>query len=161
VAVAGAFVALWNSGRGTDPDEVAAYLRSESAGAASTATEVITTLMNYDSASVEDRQDDLLPLATGEFREQYETLLEQGLGDVLRRTSAASTGEIVAGPDIGFITATRATAIVRVLQEVTSDEVPEGRQIFYVMQLELVDDGDGWLADELTILSQQSLEDDP
>lgn len=158
LGLAAGFAFLWSAEQGADPEDVDVFLRSRSNAASEAASEVIATLLTYDSDSVGDRQDDLLPLATGGFREQYEELLDQGLGDVLRRTSATSTGEIVDEAEVGFLSATTASAVMRVVQEVTSDEVPEGRQIFYVMKLELVAEGDRWLADELEILSQQQIE---
>ena len=156
VAAAVAFAVLWSSERDTSPEDVATYLRERSGDVQDTATEAIDALMNYDPATVDEREEQLLAISTGEFQDQVKELLDGGLGDIVEAADITSTGEIVDGPDPSFLTATRAIASARVIQDVTSEETPEGRTVFYVMQLSLIEIEGKWKADGLRILAQQS-----
>lgn len=157
IAVLGGLLAyLFTQASATDPEEVARYLRERSGTVADRATEVIGALMTYDADSVEGQRDVLDDLTTGEFAAQYEELLGGGLDEVLAQTGARSKGEIASGPDISFTSATKAIALARVVQEVSSDENPGGRTIFYVMRITFTTTNEQWLAERLEILSQQS-----
>jgi hypothetical protein len=148
--------ALWSRDKATDPDEVSSYLRNSSGAVADAATSVIEALMNYDSATVEDRKAELLPLATGDFKSQYEELLDGGLGEALAAKDAVSRGEITDTLSVAFTSAGKAYAVARVLQEVSSDAAPNGRTVFYVMRLTLLQEDNAWKVDRLEILSQHS-----
>ena len=154
--MAGLLVYLSGEASKTDPEEVARYLRERSGTVADSATEVIDALMNYDAESVDAQRGTLDELTTGEFATQYEELLGGGLDDVLAETGAKSEGEIASGPDISFTSATKAVALARVVQEVSSNQQPTGRTIFYVMRITFTETNDTWLAERLEILSQQS-----
>ena len=154
--MAGLLAYLYSESSKTDPEEVARYLRERSGTVSDAATEVIGALMTYDAGSVEDQRDTLDDLTTGEFATQYEELLGGGLDDVLADTGANSEGEIVSGPDISFTSATKAVSLARVVQEVSSNQNPTGRTIFYVMRITFTETNDTWLAERLEILSQQS-----
>ena len=157
IAVLGGLLAyLFTQASETDPGEVARYLRERSGTVADRATEVINALMTYNAGSVEGQRDVLEELTSGEFAEQYEELLGGGLDEVLAETGASSEGEIASGPDISFTSPTKALALARVVQEVSSDENPAGRTIFYVMRITFTDTNDEGLAERLVILSQQS-----
>ncbi len=155
-ALAVAFAFLWRAEQETEPGEVAAYLRGE-AGVVSDATgSIVTTLMNYEAANVDAVSEELLPLATGHFRADYEELITQGLGEALARSGATSEGRIAAGPDVSFVSATKAYALATVMQKVTSSAEDEPRTNYYLMRLTFVDDAGTWKADELDVLSQSS-----
>lgn len=154
--MAGLLAYLFSQSSQTDPEEVARYLRERSGTVSDAATEVIGALMTYDATTVEEQKDTLEDLTTGEFATQYEELLGGGLDEVLADTGASSEGEIVTGPDISFTSATKAISLARVVQEVSSDQNPDGRTIFYVMRVTFTETNNTWLAEELEILSQQS-----
>ena len=154
LAIAVAFAALWNDERGTEPSEVTAYLAEQEPEARRTAATVLESIVNYDPESVEEDKDELLDLATGEFRDDYEDLLSGGLGEALEETGTRSEGEIVDGPDIGFTSAVRGMAVARLVQDITSEA--EDRQVLLVMRLGLVLEDGTWKADKLEILSQQT-----
>jgi hypothetical protein len=156
LAVSVGFAALWSEERGTDPSEVTAYLVEQEPDAQRTATKVLESIVNYDPESVEENKDALLRLATGEFRDDYEDLLSGGLGEALESTGTRSEGEIVDGPDVGFTSATRSTAVARLVQDITSEAETEDRRVLLVMRLGLVLEDDIWKADKLEILSQQT-----
>ena len=156
VGAAGAFAALWLKARTTDPREVTAILSAESGDVEVAAAEVIEALLDYDATTLEAQRDRLLGLSTGTFREQYEELLAGELEAALEQTAASSKGDIADGPNVAFEAADRATAVARVVQEVSA-RGSETRNVFYVMRLTLILTGDGWKADTLQILSQQSI----
>jgi hypothetical protein len=156
LGVAAAFFGLWLKERGSDPAAVTSYLRDESAAVTDTATRLIDALMTYDADTIAARRDEIEPLSTESLRAQYEEILSGGLDEALSRTGAAASGEIVTGPDPSFISATRAVASARVLQEVTTDERPEPRTVFYVVRLVLVQQEGEWRVDEFEILAQNS-----
>lgn len=156
LALAAAFLALWVRDRAASPSEMNAYLREQSVEAAEPATRVIDALMTYDAESLAARREEIEPLTTDNFRADYDEVVTGGLDDALERTGATAVGDLVAGPDVAMVTATRALAIARVVQEVTTAERPEPRMVFYVVQVSLLLEGDEWLVDELEILSQQS-----
>ena len=79
-----------------------------------------------------------------------------GLGEALEETETRSEGEIVNGPDVGFTSATRATAVARVVQDITSLTASGDRRVLLVMRLGLVKVDGTWKADKLEILSQQT-----
>ena len=156
LAVAGAMAALWLDERATDPSEVTAFLRDGAPDAGSTATKVLTSIVNYDPDTVEENQDELLGLATGAFRADYEDLLSGGLGAALEETETRSEGEIVDGPEVAFTSATRGTAVARLVQDISSLTESGDRRVLLVMRLGLVLEDGTWKADRLEILSQQT-----
>ena len=156
LAVAGAMTALWIEARETEPSEVTSFLLDETPAAERTATTVLESIVNYDPESVDENKDELLELATGDFRDDYEDLLSGGLGEALEETETRSEGEIVNGPDVGFTSATRGMAVARIVQDITSVTASGDRRVLLVMRLGLVLDDDTWKADKLEILSQQT-----
>ncbi len=157
VALAAVFASLWFGARGTEPEEIDNFIIEEHSAAETTASDVITAITTYDSSTIEDVRARLLELSTGSFREDYEALLEGGLGQVLEESAIDSTGDIVDGPDVGFTSATEAIAVARVVQDVTSRDTPGGRTVFLVVRLGLILEDEVWKADSLKILSQQIL----
>lgn len=157
IALTVVFANLWIGARGIEPGEVNEFILKESSPAEATATDVITAITTYDSDTIEEVRSQLLELSTGSFREDYEALLEGGLGQVLEESAIDSTGDIVDGPDVGFSSATEAIAVARVVQDVTSRETPGGRTVFLVIRLGLILEDETWKADSLRILSQQIL----
>lgn len=156
LGVAGAFAALWLKAKDTEPTDVSSVLKAEAPDVQAVATEVIEALLDYNSASLDEQSSRLLAATTGAFRKQYEELIAGELEEVLEETSASSKGEIADGPDIAFETADKASAIARVVQEVTARGAGT-RNVFYVMRLTLIRSGNDWKADTLQILSQQSV----
>ncbi len=156
LALAGTFGFLWLRTVDTSAEEVGGFLAQEAPEVADTATEVATLLINYDSTNIEERRDQVVPLTIGRFREQYEDLLAQGLGAALEQTAASSRGEILQGPDVSFVSASEATAILQTTQTVQSNDNVSGRTFTYVMQLTLIRTPEGpWKVNLFKILSQQ------
>lgn len=155
--VAVIFGVLWYSARGTEPAEVTDYLSDHVDAATGTAEEVLLAVITYSPDTVEEQAAKVRELGTGTFLEDYEALLREGLGEVVSETAARSDGEIATGPEIAFTSAERATAVARVVQEVTSAGAERPRTVFSVMRLGLVLQGGIWKADRLEILSQNSL----
>ncbi|MGH2755066.1 MAG: hypothetical protein ACRDLB_11610 [Actinomycetota bacterium] len=156
LAVAGAMTALWLDERATEPSEVTTFLREGAPDATETATEILTSIVNYDPETVEESKDELLDLATGAFRADYEDLLSGGLGDALEETETRSKGEIVDGPEVAFTSATRGTAVARLVQDISSLTASGDRRVLLVIRLGLVLEEGTWKADRLEILSQQT-----
>lgn len=155
LSLTGVFAFLWLQGVDTSPEEVADFLSKEAPAVADTATEVATLLINYDSTNLEQRQQEILPLSVGRFRQQYEDLVSQGLGAALEETSASSRGQILQGPDISFASPSEAVAILETTQTTQSNENPTGRTFRYVMRLTLIDTPEGgWKVNLFEVLSQ-------
>ena len=156
LALAGTFVFLWLQSVDTSTQEVSTFLSEEAPAVADTATEVATLLINYDSTNIEERRQQVIPLTIGRFREQYEDLLAQGLGAALEETAASSRGQILQGPDVSFVSASEATAILQTTQTVQSNDNVGGRTFSYVMQLTLIRTPESdWKVNLFKILSQQ------
>lgn len=156
VALAGTFTFLWLQSVDTSAAEVSTFLAEETPDVADTAAEVATLLINYDSTNIEERRAEVVPLSIGRFREQYEDLLSQGLGAALEKSAASSRGQILQGPDVSFVSASEATAILQTTQTVQSNDNVSGRTFNYVMKLTLIRTPEGsWKVNLFEILSQQ------
>ena len=156
LALAATFGFLWLQSVDTSTEEVGAFLSEEAPAVADTATEVATLLINYDSTNIEERREQVIPLTIGRFREQYEDLLAQGLGAALEETAASSRGQILQGPDVSFVSASEASALLQTTQTVQSNDNVAGRTFSYVMQLTLIRTPEGdWKVNLFKILSQQ------
>ncbi|MFN2526041.1 MAG: hypothetical protein ABR505_07225 [Actinomycetota bacterium] len=142
---------------GSDPtEEVDFYLVSELADVEDRSREIIDLLLNYDSTNLDEKADAIRELATGAFREQYDELIGQGLGEALQAASASSRGQIVEGPDVAFKTSDEAIAIARVSQTAQSKSNPGGQTYLYVLKLNLIRTARGqWLADRVEILGEE------
>lgn len=151
-----AFAVLWNSEKGTEPEEVTRFLQDETSEVESVAIQVIEGIVDYDADTIDDKRELLLPLVTGSFLEDYQELLGGDLGEVLAETNTVSEGDIVDGPTIGFLSATRANATARIAQQIRTDTTPEDRLVLLVLRLGMVLENDTWKAEQLQILSQQS-----
>jgi hypothetical protein len=156
IAVAVAFAFLWNSERTTSADEVDGFLSDRKARVEEVTSQVVDLLINYDSETLAERSDSVLPLATGSFREEYERLVGEGLGEALEEAGASSEGEIVDGPDVSFTSSSQAQALVTTRQTTSSQDNPNGVTFLYVMRITLVN-SDGWKADDVEILSRQTV----
>ncbi|MGI8773905.1 MAG: hypothetical protein ACR2KQ_02640 [Actinomycetota bacterium] len=151
-----AFAFLWNSEKITEPAEVTRFLQDESGDVEEVAIQVIKRVVDYDADTIEDNREELLPLVTGGFLEDYEELLGGDLGEILAETNTVSEGDILDGPTIGFVSATRAGATARVVQRVRTDASADDRLVLLVLRLGMVVENDVWKAEKLQILSQQS-----
>ncbi len=139
----------------TEPADVATYLSAEEGEAEDVAREVATLLLNYDGSNIEQRAEEVLPLATGAFREQYETIVGEGIGKALEEAEASSEGEILSGPSISFTSPSEAVALMDTRQTTRTRDEPDGRTFDYVWKLTLLKvEGQGWKANRLEILSQ-------
>lgn len=144
----------------TSPAEVSDVLAGEAPEVRETAARVASLLLNYDSTNLEAVSQQMLEVATGNFREQYEEVLAQGggLGTALEEASASSRGEILEGPDVYFNSASEAIAITRVTQTAQSNTNPGGSTIDYILKITLIDTSDGgWKADRVEVLSTQQV----
>lgn len=161
ISLAAAFAALWATGGGGDaetasPGAVGAYLDARSPAVADRAAEVANLLLNYDSTNIEEVSDQILSLATGDFRDDYEDIVGGGnLKTALERSASSSRGQILDGPDVYFRSGSEAIALVTVSQTAQSESNPAGTNVDYVMKLTLVDTPDGWKADGVDVISQQ------
>ena len=156
LALAATFGFLWLQSVDTSSEEVGAFLAEEAPEVADTAAEVATLLINYDSTNLEQRQEEIIPLSVGRFRQQYEDLIGQGLGEALEDTAASSRGQILQGPDVSFASSSEAIAILETTQTTQSNENPTGRTFSYVMRLTLIDTPEGgWKVNLFEVLSQQ------
>lgn len=156
LALAGTFGFLWLQAVDTSPEEVATYLTEETPKVHGVATEVATLLINYDSTNLDERAAEIVPLSVGRFRQQYEDLVSQGLGEALEDTAASSRGQILQGPDISFASPSEAVALLETTQTTQSNENPGGRTFNYVMRLTLIDTLEGgWKVNLFEVLSQQ------
>ncbi len=156
LALAGVFAFLWLQAVDTSPEEVSAFLAEERPEVHEVATEVATLLINYDSTNLEERAAEIVPLSVGRFRQQYEDLISQGLGQALEDVAASSRGQILQGPDVSFVSPSEAVAILETTQTTQSNENPGGQTFNYVMRLTLVDTPEGgWKVNLFEVLSQQ------
>jgi hypothetical protein len=139
-------------------DDVGTALGEQSPEVKSVAETVANLLLNYDSTNLEDVSDQMLEIATGNFREQYEEVLSggAGLGAALEEASASSRGSILQGPDIYFQSGSEAIALMNVTQTAQSNSNPAGSTIDYVLKITLIDTQDGgWKADKVEVISTQ------
>lgn len=156
LALAGVFAFLWLQAVDTSAAEVARFLSEQTPEVHEVATEVATLLINYDSTNLDERAAEIVPLSVGRFRQQYEDLISQGLGEALEDTAASSRGQILQGPDISFASPSEAVAILETTQTTQSNENPGGRTFNYVMRLTLIDTPEGgWKVNLFEVLSQQ------
>ena len=156
LALAGTFVFLWLQAVDTSPEEVGTFLTEQTPQVHEVATEVATLLINYDSTNLDERAEEIVPLSVGRFRQQYEDLISQGLGEALEDTAASSRGQILQGPDVSFASPSEAVAILETTQTTQSNENPGGRTFNYIMRLTLIDTPDGgWKVNLFEVLSQQ------
>lgn len=150
------FALLWRQRSGTAPDEVRNFLVAELPAVEQQARRLIDLLMNYDSTNLPDRADEIRSISTGAFRDQYDELIGQGLGEALEEASASSRGQIVSGPEVSFRSPSEAIAIARVGQTTQSEANPGGQGYLYVLEITLVKvSGGEWLADQVEILSEE------
>lgn len=155
VATAAVLGALYLGGA-VSGAEVGEVLSEETPEVEDRAGTVANLLLNYDSTNLEEVSNQMLAVATGNFREQYEEVLAggAGLGNALEEASASSRGQILDGPDVYFKSADEAIAIMRVTQTAQSNSNPGGTTIDYVLKVTLIDTSDGgWKADRVEVLS--------
>lgn len=159
LAAAGVFAALYLTGD-VDREGVGEVLAEEAPEVEDRAGTVANLLLNYDSTNLDEVSSQMLEIATGNFREQYEEVLAggAGLGAALEEASASSRGTILDGPDVYFRNASEAIAILRVEQTAQSNSNPGGSTIDYVLKITLIDTSDGgWKADRVEVLSTQQI----
>jgi hypothetical protein len=161
VAVAVAMGVLWTRDKSASPEEVSSNLREMVPPVTERATTLTQLLMNYDEGTLQERSDQLLALSTGDFRDQYESLLKGGLDKALSSASTTAKARIVDGPDVSFTSSREAVAVLRVVQTAKNKEAPLARRIFYVLRFTLQNTSTDenvpdWRAARLDVLSQQS-----
>src|SRR4051812_20944197 len=98
LALALLFFVLWTKASKTEPSEITKFLTAESSDVEQRAREVIRLLLNYDSSNFDQRAAEVRSMATGSFRKDYEKLVTQGLGAILKKATASSSGKILKGP---------------------------------------------------------------
>lgn len=156
LALAGSFALLWNGTREVQAEDVRVFLAGQIDDVEGLSRELIDLLMNYDATNLADRAEQIRALATGTFRDDYDELIEQGLGAALEEAAASSRGQIVTGPDVSFTSPSDAIALARVSQTTQSQDNPEGQTFLYYLKITLVRTDQGWLAGDVEILSEQS-----
>jgi hypothetical protein len=159
VSLAAAFAAMWLTNEGDDgatAREIGSYLATRIPQVEDRAAEIATLLLNYDSTNIEEVSQEILALATGDFRHDYEDIVGGGnLQKALEESASSSRGQILDGPDVYFRSPSEAIALVEVSQTAQSQSNPAGSNIDYVMKLTLVATPEGWKADGVDVISQQ------
>jgi hypothetical protein len=156
LGLAALFAFLWQNSKDIDPAELTTELNTEASAVENRAEEVIDVLLNYDSGNFEERADEMRALATGDFRDQYEELIEEGIRELLEESTASSSGEILDGPSVAFTSATESIVLARVQQTTQSNDDPGGRQFFYVFRIDFIKTGEQWKADQLEIIASSN-----
>ena len=136
--------------------EVGGLLAEQTPAVEDQAARVANLLMNYDSTNLDEVSDQMLSIATGNFRDQYEEILTsgEGLGPALEESSASSRGQITSGPDVYFKSGSEAVAFLETTQFAQSNSNPGGSTYIYVMKITLIETSDeGWKADGVEVLS--------
>jgi Mce-associated membrane protein len=151
-ALAATFLAML-LGEG-DSEDVRAYLDKERPVVENTARSAVDILINYDTASIEERRDEMLAISTGGFREDYSEFTDT-LRPLLEEAAASSRGSILEEPRITFTSPEQADAIVRTEQIAQTRENPSGRTVEYILRLGLIDTQGGWKVDNIEILSTE------
>ena len=157
LALAGTFAALWAQSRETSSEDVSAFLAEEAPAVETRAREVVELLMNYDATNLDERTEQIRAISTGTFLQQYEELIDQGLGAVLEEASASSRGQIISGPDVYFRSPSESVALVRVNQTTQSSDNPTGGSFLYMLRVTMVKTaGDEWVIQDVKILSEEA-----
>lgn len=156
LALAGSFALLWNETRAIEAEDVGVYLSGQVGEVEGRARELVDLLMNYDATNLDERAEQIRGMSTGTFREDYDELIQQGLGAALEEAAASSRGQIVTGPDVSFRTPSEAIALARVSQTTQSSDNPQGQTFLYVLKVTMVRTNEGWLAGDVEILSEES-----
>jgi hypothetical protein len=159
LATAAVFGTLYLSSE-PSTDEIGSFLSAEKPEIEERARRVGDLLVNYDSTTLDDVSQEMLDIATGNFREQYEEALSSGpgLSAALEEAAASSRGEILEGPDVSFRSPSEAIAIMSVKQTAQSNSNPGGQTIDYVLKITLIDTVDGgWKADRVEVISTQNV----
>lgn len=155
VLVAATFAILWVQSSKIEPEDINEYISDARTEVEPLAEQAVDLLMNYDSTNLEQRRSEMLAIATGEFREDYDDFTST-LGRVLREADASSRGDLVDDPRISFSSASEAVAIMRTTQTTQSSENPTGQTILYNLRVTLIDTSDGgWKVDGVEILSEE------
>jgi hypothetical protein len=154
LCLAGTFFFLWLQTADPQPDDVREFLAAETPSVEERAIQVTNLLLTYDSTNLDEVTDKMLAISTGNFKQQYEDLIEvQGLGEALGEAKASSRGQILQGPDVAFSGPSEAVAILNVTQTTQNKENPAGTTVNYVIRITLVDTSDGgWKADSVDLL---------
>lgn len=153
-ALAATFAALWLANSDVEANDVRTYLDNERPLVEQKARTAVDILINYDSTNIEERQAEMLQIATGGFRENYAEFTPT-LGPVLKELGASSRGAILEEPRITFTSPEEADATVRAEQISQTDENPTGRKVSYIMRLGLIKTQGGWKIDNIELLSEE------
>jgi hypothetical protein len=148
------FFVLWLQTADPQSDDVRDLLAAEKPDVEQRAIEVTNLLLTYDSTNLDEVTEKMLAISTGNFKQQYEELIQvQGLGAALDQAKASSRGQILTGPDVSFTGPAEATAILNVTQTTQNKENPTGQTVKYVIRITLVETSDGgWKADSVDLL---------
>ncbi|HEV2755328.1 MAG TPA: hypothetical protein VG318_06080 [Actinomycetota bacterium] len=159
LAVAAVFAYLWATKAGdVTAGEVETYLDARKDAVTERATEVMSLMLTYDSTNIDEVSEQVLELATGDFRDDYAALVGGGnLKRALRRSSSSSRGQIIGDPDVAFRAPNEAVVIVTVTQTAQSRENPAGTTTDYVMRVVMLHTGGEWKADGVDVLSEQAV----
>jgi hypothetical protein len=154
LCIAVTFFVLWLQSADPRPEDVSDFIAAETPAVEQRAIDVTNLLLTYDSTNLDEVTEEMLSLSTGNFKQQYEDLIEvQGLGPALEKAKASSRGQILSGPDVTFSGPSEATAILNVTQTTQNKENPGGQTVNYVIRITLIDTEDGgWKADSVDLL---------
>lgn len=150
---------LWLRDAEPGAGDVTTYLRTATSPVKERVRTVVGLLMTYEARTLEEKAAQLLAISTGDFEDQYATLVKEGLGAALKSAATRATAEIVADPEVSFATSKDAVALVRVLQTAKVEGSNE-RRFLYVLKLSMKDvspdpETSDWRVEHLEVLAQQ------
>jgi hypothetical protein len=120
-----------------------------------TSTRFLALLTTYNSATLDAQRREVLALATGKFRGEYQQLTGSSFLSALKDRQANSTGHVVRA-SVESVGSDTATTLCLVQVTVTNRDIKTPRAEQDLIELSLVKTSAGWRIDAVTILGQLS-----
>jgi len=120
-----------------------------------TSTRFLALLTTYNSSTLDRQRHDVLALATGKFRGEYQQLTGSSFLSALKDRQANSTGRVVRA-SVESVGSDTATTLCLVQVTVTNKDIKSPRAEQDLIELSLVKTSAGWRIDAVTILGQLS-----
>jgi hypothetical protein len=119
--------------------------------AAQTSSRLLSALTNYNSSTITRQRTQVLALATGKFRQDYEQVTSPSLFETLRTTQAELKGTILRVA-VSSVDGDTATVLAIVRTSTTNKDLKSPRVEVNVFELSLVHTRNGWKIDNTQIL---------
>jgi len=113
----------------------------------------LVALTTYNQSSLSQQRTEVLSLATGRFRSEFDQLTGSAFSSALQQTKADSRGQIVRLA-VGSVTGDNATALGVVDVTVTNKDLKTPRIDRNLIELSLVKTTSGWRVDSVTVLGK-------